>query len=75
MQQSLQGLMGHVFIGEGNALGKFLAGNGLGYGEQVVVGDKVSHPVGAGLLPGDQFVMQHGGAPYAIVPTALDAAG
>ncbi len=59
LQQSLQGLMGHVFIGDGNALGELLAGNSLGDGEQVIVGDKVSHPVGAGLLPGGEFLMQH----------------
>ena len=60
--------MGQVFIGDGNALGEFLAGNSLGDGEQVVVGDKVSYPIGAGDLPGDHFVMQHDGAPYAIAP-------
>ncbi|HDO1328251.1 TPA: hypothetical protein P2Q98_001112 [Aeromonas veronii] len=41
------------------SLGQFLPGNSLGDGEQVIVGDKVSHPVGAGLLPGGEFLMQH----------------
>ncbi|MNT05448.1 hypothetical protein D3C72_1400670 [compost metagenome] len=68
LQQPLQGLMGQVFIGNSFSLGQFLPGNGLGDGEQVIVGDKVSHPVGAGGLPGDQFVMQHDCAPYAIAP-------
>ena len=59
LQQPLQGLMGQVFIGNSFSLGQFLPGNSLGDGEQVIVGDKVSHPVGAGLLPGGEFLMQH----------------
>ena len=60
--------MGQVFIGNSFSLGQFLPGNSLGNGEQVIVGDKVSHPVGAGGFSGDQFVVQHDCAPYAIAP-------
>ena len=46
--------------GPANAVPRIsLPGNSLGDGEQVIVGDKVSHPVGAGLLPGGEFLMQH----------------
>lgn len=49
--------------------------NILGYGHQVLCADNIGSEISAGLLPGNQFVVQHGDPPYAIAPQAQGAAG